>query len=89
MNQFHIIIHYPDSYWGDDQVIFDMPDTVSEEELRYAIMDAMEEIPQDPDAWDLQHWADQVFDRATEIIGGGDWRYLATAFEVSIEWKEE
>lgn len=89
MNQFHIIVHYPDSYWGDDQVIFDVPDTVTEEDLEYAIMDAMEELPQDPDEGSLQDWADKVFDRALEIVGGGEWHYFATHFEVSMEWKEE
>ena len=89
MAQYHIIVHYPDSYWGDDQIIFDVLDTVTEEDLQYAIMDAMEEIPQDPDASDLQDWADQVFDRALEIVGGGDWHYFATHFEVTIEWRED
>lgn len=87
--QYHIIVHYPDSYWGDDLVIFDVLDTVTEEDLQYAIMDAMEEIPQDPDNGSLQDWADQVFGRAIEIVGGGEWNYFATHFEISMEWKEE
>lgn len=83
MTQFHFMVHYPGSYWGADQVIFDVSDTVSREKLERAILNAMEEILRDH-ARNLQERADQVFDLALKIVGGGFYGKAVEEMKVNI-----
>lgn len=88
MKQLYFVVHYPESFWGDDLVAFTVPCEVEEEEMRLEIMEAMNDIPQDSLLESLQDWADKVFNHAVWNVGGEGWSFVEPVSEVSVMWKE-
>ena len=77
-----VLINYPDSDWGTDLVLFNIPENVTDsaliEEIEYARADF------DSEAYDsLQDMTDDVLNAAAESLGG-TWHYSAQAGSIDI-----
>lgn len=77
-----VLINYPDSDWGTDLVLFNIPENVTDsvliEEIEYARANF------DSEAYDsLQDMTDDVLNAAAESLGG-TWHYSAQAGSIDI-----
>lgn len=77
-----VLINYPDSDWGTDLVLFNIPENVTNsvliEEIEYARANF------DSEAYDsLQDMTDDVLNAAAESLGGA-WHYSAQAGSIDV-----
>ena len=77
-----VLINYPDSDWGTDLVLFNIPENVTDnaliEEIEYARADF------DSCEYDsLQDMMDEVLNAAAQAIGG-TWHYSAQAGSIDV-----
>ena len=77
-----VLINYPESDWGTDLVLFNIPENVADstliEEIEYA------RAGFDSEEYDsLQDMMDEVLNTAAESLGGA-WRYSAQAGSIDV-----
>lgn len=77
-----IRIDYPDSVWGSDLVLFHVPNTVSDYDLRDEIAFRREDF-NSADFDSLEDMTDAILASVADHFGG-TWRYLPLAGIVSI-----
>ena len=77
-----VVLHYPESEWGDDYACFDVPATCSLSQVLDEV--EVQQCRLNPDDFEsIQAYAEAACDKAAEALNGS-WHYMAQAGRIEI-----